>query len=343
MRKTLFQKKGRVGGGYRSTSASLEYLRQAMSSLSLGISHFCARSSQVRVDPYSLELFLLVAEEGSIARAASRAHIAPSALSRRITDLESAVGASLLSRTPMGVELTLAGQHAISHARSIHSQLQAMAREVQALTGQVAGVVRLYANASAIVGFLPERLQAIRAQYPLLRVALTEQISDEVIRACVDDRADVGIASNRSTPGGLDSWHFAKDPLLVVMPAGHDLAQIENPCFGDVLGFPLVVLQAGGSLDLVLRERAAALHTPISVAVTVNSFDAQCRMVEAGLGIGIIPTSAASAFAGSINFVRRPLNEVWAQERALQIHAPRKVPRPLAVQALIDALTSGTG
>ena len=297
----------------------------------------------MRIDPYSLELFLSVVEEGSIGRAASRAHIAQSALSRRIADLEAAIGAPLLTRSPSGVELTEAGRHAVTHARAVHQQLQSMAREVQSLTGQVAGIVRLYANASAIVGFLPERLKAFQARYPRVEIALSEHISDEVVRACIDDRADVGISSGGPAPGVLESWHFADDPLIVVMPVGHELADVDTPSFADVLRYPLVALQAGGSLDLVLRERAVAARTPLRFSVTVNSFDAQCRMIEAGLGIGIVPSSAASAYAGSRSFVRRPLDEPWAKTRTLQLQALRKKPRPTAVQALIDLLIADKG
>ncbi|SAL11595.1 LysR family transcriptional regulator [Caballeronia peredens] len=297
----------------------------------------------MRIDPYSLELFISVVEEGSIARAASRNHIAPSALSRRIADLESAIGVALLIRSPSGVQLTEAGEHAYSSARSIHGQLESMAREIRSLSGQIAGVVRLHANASAIVGFLPERLTLFKARYPLVDIALTEQISDEVIRACLDDRADVGISASTKTHAGLESWHFADDPLMVVLPTDHELAAAHALSFAEVIRFPLVALQAGGSLDQTLKEYADTARAPLNVSVTVNSFDAQCRMVDAGLGIGIVPTSAASAFAGSHNFARVPLRETWGSERRLHVHAPRKSSRLKAVQALIDVLTDIEG
>lgn len=292
----------------------------------------------MRLDPYSLELFIAVVQEGSIARAASRNHIAPSAISRRLADLEAAVGMPLLIRSHGGVELTDAGRHAFARAQALHDQLQTFVREVQSQSGEIAGVVRLYANASAIVGFLPERLRAFQAAYPLVQIALTEQISDEVLRACVDDRADVGVSASAAAPAGLESWPFANDPLMVVLPPDHELVAHAAPTFAEVLRFPLVALQAGGSLDQTLKERADAARLPLKLAVTVNSFDAQCRMVEAGLGIGIVPISAASAFAGSRGFVRRPLKEAWAEARALRVHALRKSSRLKAVQALIDAL-----
>ena len=292
----------------------------------------------MRIDPYSLELFLATAREGSIARAAKREHIAPSALSRRIADLELAIGLPLLVRSPSGVELTEAGRHAFVRATRLHDDLQSLARDVQSLSGQVSGVVRLFANASAVVGFLPERLMSFQAAYPLVEIALDERISDDVLRACLEDRADVGVcAAPASVPTGIESRHFADDPLMVVLPPGHELADAAKLSFSDVVRFPLVALQAGGSLDLLLKERAVAAHASLRISVTVNSFDAQCRMVEAGLGIGIVPTSAASAFAGTRNFVRRPLDEPWGQ-RELCVYALRKSPRLKAVQALIEHL-----
>jgi DNA-binding transcriptional LysR family regulator len=267
----------------------------------------------MRIDPYSLELFLATAREGSIARAAKREHIAPSALSRRIADLELAIGLPLLVRSPSGVELTEAGRHAFVRATRLHDDLQSLARDVQSLSGQVSGVVRLFANASAVVEFLPERLMSFQAAYPLVEIALDERsISDDVLRACLEDRADVGVcAAPASVSTGIESRHFADDPFMVVLPPGHELADAAKLSFSDVMRFPLVALQAGGSLDLLLKERAAAAHASLRISVTVNSFDAQCRMVEAGLGIGIVPTSAASAFAGTHNFVRRPPDEPW--------------------------------
>jgi len=293
----------------------------------------------MRIDHYSLELFISVAETGSIARAASLNHIAASALSRRLSDLEEVMGLPLLIRSAAGVELTEAGRHALSCAKSVDGQLRQMAREIQSLGGQVAGTVRLFANASAIVGFLPELLKGFQAAYPLVEIALTEQISDEVVRACLDGRADVGISANPEAPTKLQTWHFADDPLMVVLPPGHELEQHDTVAFDDVIRYPVVALQAGGSLDQVLKERAEAARTPLKLVVTVNSFDAQCRMVEAGLGIGVVPTSAASAFAGSRNFVRKPLDEAWARNRSLQVHAHRKTPALRAVQALVDFLT----
>jgi DNA-binding transcriptional LysR family regulator len=124
---------------------------------------------------------------------------------------------------------------------------------------------------------------------------------------------------------------------MVVLPTGHSLAPKRSLRFAEVLDHPLVGIQSGGALDQFLHERAVAVHKALPLRVSVASFDAACRMVEAGLGIAVIPHSAASAYAGARRFVRRPLEEPWA-ERELSIYALRKTPRLRAVQELIGAL-----
>lgn len=298
-------------------------------------------SASPRIDPYSLRLFVTTAREGSIARGAQKEHIASSALSRRIADLEHAFGAALVIRSARGIELTEAGQLVFDRGLQIDHELQSLAREVRDLGGQASGTVRLFANMSAVIGFLPERIKAFSAAYPLVDISLSEEDTRDVIRACLDDRADVGVGVKTEVPAGVESWHFADDPLLVVLPKGHALAKERIIRFADVLVHPLVRIHAGGALDVFLHERAAIARMAISTAVSVTSFDASCRMIEAGLGIAVIPRSAAAAYAGSLHFVRRPLDEPWAP-RALHVYALRKTPRRRAVQTLIEALTAPT-
>lgn len=290
-----------------------------------------------RLDPFSLQLFVAVAREGSLSRAAAREHIAPSALSRRIADLEHSLGAALLLRSAHGVELTEAGQLVLARANELEQLLQSLSQDVQALQGTVTGRVRLFANSSAVVGFLPERLKLFAAAFPGVTVELQERLSGEVVRACLDDLADVGVAAVDAVPAGLDAWTFAPDPLYAIVPRGHPVGDTERVAFDQLLQFPLVCIQPGGSLDRLLRERAAAAQQPLKVAVTVNSFDAVCRMVEAGLGIAVVPRSAATAYAGTSPFELRPLTDPWA-DRSLTLVSLKKSPRRAAVQALLDAL-----
>ena len=290
-----------------------------------------------RIDPYSLRLFITAATQGSLARAAATENIAPSALSRRISDLEHAFGVPLLSRSPHGIALTEAGRVAFNGGQRLEREFESLVREVQSLNGQVAGTVRLHANASSVVGFLPERLKIFRANFPRVEVALQERLSSDVIRACLDDEADVGVGMVEQVPNGLDAWRFADDPFVVLAPLGHALSRREILRFYEVLEYPLVSLQSGGGLDRMLHDRASEANLKINVSVTVNSFDGACRMVDAGMGVAIVPISATTAFAGSDRFMKIPLNEPWVG-RELYVFSLRRSPRAAAVTALIDAL-----
>lgn len=290
-----------------------------------------------RIDPISIQLFLAAAREGSIKRAAEVEHIAQSALSRRIAELERSLGVALFIRSPSGVELTDAGARALELGRKLNDDIAAFAREVQDFGDKVAGVVRLSASPSAIIGFLPERLHAFQKAHPRVEIALYERSTAETLRACLDDRADIGIGVATRTPAGLESWHFASDPLNVVLPSAHPLARRKRLHFAEVLAHPLVVVQSGGALDQELREQAANLRLPINQCVAVSSFEAGCRMVEAGLGIAVLPESASAAYAGTRRFVRIPLDEPW-RERQLLVYAPYKSPRLRAISSLLAAL-----
>jgi DNA-binding transcriptional LysR family regulator len=290
-----------------------------------------------RIDAYSLRLFVATAIEGSIARGAAKEHIAASALSRRIADLEHSLGVALFVRSPRGIELTNAGRVVFDRGLQIDQDIQLLKRDVQASDGVVNGTVRLSANMSSIIGYLPERLKSYTATFPHVTLALSEADTKDVIRACLDDRADVGVCVKADAPAGLDAWYFASDPLLVVVPAGHALASEQAIRYTQALQYPLIGVHPGGSLDTLLQEKSKAISGVANIAVQVSSFDAACRMIEAGLGITIMPRSAASAYAGARKFVRRPLAETWGA-RELWIYSLRKSPRLRSVQALIDTL-----
>ena len=220
------------------------------------------------IDPYSVHLFVSAVKQGSLGRAAEREHIACSALSRRIARLERLFGAPLLVRSQRGVVLTEAGRVVFDRSTKIEGYLEALARDVQSQSKQVCGTVRLFANGSCIVGFLPERLKQFSTDFPLVEVALQQCSSDEVIGACVDGRADAGISINpaRSIEKGIQSWHFADDRLIVITPHQHPLAHRRSLRFAEVLEHHLVYWRYG-ALSQLLDVKAAALGMPLKTRV----------------------------------------------------------------------------
>ena len=284
-----------------------------------------------------LEQFIAVAETGSIARAAERCHTVASAVSKRLSDLEESFGMPLLVRGAKGVELTPAGHTFLARARSVLHQAEQLDEEIRRHASGARGHVRVFANISAIVEFLPAALAAFLAKYPDIHIHLEEHVSSGVAAAVADNLADFGIMGTVTAVDGLTMTPFRNDELVVVLKPDHALAQRDVLSFGDIVQFPLVGLHANSSLHHVLSRAAADAGRPLNVRIRVTSFDAVCAMVAAGLGIGIIPKAAATAYAAQLRLNAIPLTEVWAK-RQLFVCTRVNEPLPGAAQRLLDHL-----
>lgn len=160
------------------------------------------RSFARRIDLTSLQLFVAVCELGSIGRAAEREFIAASAVSKRLSDLEATVDTALLYRHSRGVTLTPAGESLLHHARNVLYGLERMQGELSEYADGVRGHVRIHANMSAIVQFLPEDLGVFARKHGQVKIDLQEQLSPAVLAAVQEGTADIGICSMAYMPLG---------------------------------------------------------------------------------------------------------------------------------------------
>jgi len=123
----------------------------------------------------------------------------------------------------------------------------------------------------------------------------------------------------------------------VVMRNDDTLAAQSPLAFADVLERDLVGLEGGSTLTRLLEAQAAVLMHPMALRVQVRSFEAVCRAVEAGLGIGVLPLGAAGSFAGALGLTVEPLSDAWAL-RAMRLCARTKPEAKSALGALIGHL-----
>jgi DNA-binding transcriptional LysR family regulator len=284
-----------------------------------------------------LEQFIAVAETGSIARAAERCHTVASAVSKRLSDLEESFGAALLVRSAKGVELTPAGHTFLARARSVVHQAQQLDEEIRRHASGARGHVRVFANISAIVEFLPTALAAFLAKHPDIHVQLEEHVSSGVAAGVADNLADFGIMGTLAAVDGLTMTPFRNDELVAVLKPDHALAQADALSFTDIAQLPLVGLHANSSLHHTLARAAADAGRPLNVRIRVTSFDAVCAMVSAGLGIGVIPKAAAAAYAAQLRLNAIPLTDAWAK-RQLFVCTRVNEALPGAAQRLLDHL-----
>ena len=269
----------------------------------------------MRFDLRDLELFIAVADAGSIARAAERSHTVASAVSKRISDLEESFGTGLLVRGAKGVELTAAGHALLARARVLlHHALQ-LDSEMRRHASGAHGYVRVFANISAIVEFLPRALASFAETHPDIHVHLEEHVSAAIAAAGADNSADFGIVSELPVIDGLTTLPFRTDELVLILKPDHALAKRKSVDFADVVQLPFVGLHAASSLHRLLVQAATEAGTTMNWRIQVTSFDAACAMVSAGLGVSIVPRAATTAYIRSLALAVVPLNNAWARRQ----------------------------
>lgn len=297
------------------------------------------RSFARRIDLTSLQLFVAVCELGSIGRAAEREYIAASAVSKRLSDLEAAVDTALLYRHSRGVTLTPAGESLLHHARNVLYGLERMQGELSEYADGVRGHVRMHANISAIVQFLPEDLGEFARMHSQIKIDLQEHLSPDVISAVAEGTADIGICSlSAGSDSGLQSKPYRSDRLVLVCPENHPLAERESLAFSEVLDWDVVGLHGGSSISLAMRGAAARAGQPLHQRIQVTSLDAMCRMIDNGLGVGLIPDRAFELMHGVGQLRAVPLTDAWAQ-RMLSLVARDFDTLPVTARLLVEHLT----
>ncbi|WP_157268934.1 LysR substrate-binding domain-containing protein [Azohydromonas aeria] len=294
-----------------------------------------------RLDLVSLALFGFVARSGSISRGAELAHLAVGAASKRISDLEAAVGAPLLERHSRGVTLTPAGQALQRHAQRILGDVDQLAAELSDFAAGVLGVAHLWANTSAVTQFLPGDIAAFMARNAGIRIELEEGDSSDVVLAVLDGRAELGLFAERTPELGLQVRPYRQDRLVLVVPRDHPLAAREALDFAEAADCDFVSLSANTSLAQRLQRESAALGRRLKLRIQVRSFDAMCQMVAAGLGVAVLPEAAVQPHLVSMGLRRIALNDAWVQ-RQLLLGARDFAALPRPARLLAEHLLQGT-
>ncbi|MBI2728620.1 MAG: LysR family transcriptional regulator [Polaromonas sp.] len=291
-----------------------------------------------RIDLTSLQLFVAVCELGSIGKAAEREFIAASAVSKRLSDLEATLDTPLLYRHTRGVGLTPAGESLLHHARSVLFSLEKMQGELSEYADGVRGHVRVHASISAIVQFLPEDLGAFIAGHPQIKIDLEEHLSTEVMRAVQEGAADLGICNTGVGAGELQTMPYRSDKLVLIVPRGHALAALGPIQFEAALDYDQVGLHSNSSIYLAMRQAAADVGRTIKLRIHVTGLDAMCRMIQNGLGVGVMPHRAFELMHGMGELAAVPLLDEWAT-RDIQLVARDFSTLPVTARLLVEHLT----
>lgn len=291
----------------------------------------------LQFDLTDLRLFVRAAEAGTLTHAAEQRHLSLAAASARIRALEEQAGTALFTREARGVRLTAAGTAFLHHARGMLRQAERLGAELQEYGGGLRGHLRVLANTTAVMEFLPELLPTFLAAHPRVSIDLQEQPNAHIARGVREQRADLGIVAGEVDTSALRAIHFSTDRLVLVTPRGHPLAHRRSVPFADTLEHDFIGMHAGSTLQAWLARVTEELGRTLRLRIQLGSFDAMCRMIGSGVGIGVVPESAARRNLRAHKLVQVELSDAWRwRERRILLREHDAV--PAYAQDLIDLL-----
>jgi DNA-binding transcriptional LysR family regulator len=293
--------------------------------------------SSLRYDLIDLRLFINVVEAGNLTRGAERSSLSLAAASMRMKNLEEALGTQLLVRGAQGVTPTLAGEALLAHAVKLYQQIERLHGDLQVFSQGLKGRIRIFANTTAITEILPAALGQFLVDHPQIDIDLEERLSPEIARAVADGLVDIGILAGSVQTDRLDVMPYQRDTLVLATWKGHRLAGRGTIDFSEALGEKFVSLHRGSAIHGFLDDILSAAGATSNVRIRVSAFEALCRMVEARVGIGVIPASVARRLAASHEIAIVALSDDWAR-RELKICVQDRATLPVFARELVDYL-----
>ncbi len=289
-----------------------------------------------------LRLFVHIAEEGNLTRGASRAPLSAGAASARLKSLESQLDQRLFYRGSRGLTLTPAGETLLRHARIILRQVEHVRSDLSAKGTDAIGHFRIFANTTAITEVLPNVLAQFMAERPQVTVDIQERNTREVVRSILDSAADIGVVAGPVATVGLETRVFSTDRLVLVVPGAHALAWRPTINFEECIQYPHVGLR-GSTLHDLMVELVSGMNRRLELRVEMASFESMCRMIEAGVGVGVLPESAARRLARGTTLRVINLTDPWAVRERRVVYREFEA-LPACGRAFVDALiASGLG
>ncbi|MBY4897811.1 LysR family transcriptional regulator [Cupriavidus sp. AU9028] len=269
------------------------------------------------LDLTTLRLFVAVCETQNMARAAEEAHVVPSAVSKRLAQLEQTVGAKLLERRRRGVAATAAGEILLGHARAMLAAANRVARDMEDYGSGIRGQVRLLATVSTMAESLPDDIAAFLQEPGHRDVGITveESLSLEVVRSLREGSAPLAICWDAADLEGFQTRPYRSDHLAAVVHRSHPLVQSGRCSFAQTLEYSHIGMPAQTAVQTMLNRHAAILGQRIDYRAVVSTFDAALRCVRANLGVAVIPAEIALPFADALGIVVIPLEDSWARRR----------------------------
>ncbi|MEU9441457.1 LysR family transcriptional regulator [Streptomyces sp. NPDC048304] len=254
-------------------------------------------------DIRKLQILRTLRERGTVTATADALHMTPSAVSQQLTNLARQLGVPLLEAHGRRVRLTDAARLVLTHTETVFEQLQRTEAALAAYVQGEAGEVRVGAFPTSVPALVVPAVRALRETHPGVTVRVTEAEAAEAYDLLTAGDVDLALSLAASAPSAADprltQVPLLADPLDLALPPGHPLAAAPAPALTDLAAEPWIFGGSGPWADITRRACEAAGFSPHQ-GHSASGWAAILAMVEAGMGVALVPRMAAARRDGVV-------------------------------------------
>lgn len=266
----------------------------------------------MRYELTDLKLFVAIADARSLSGGADAVHLTASSASYRLKNLELAMGVPLFKREARGMELTIEGELVLRHVRGLLAGVARMHGEISSFAVGLKGNVKLLVNSSSLNSFIVPSLARFLIANPSVNIQLEERSSPTIESAIAGGEAEIGIFAGRAESVGVEAVRYAVDELVIAAPLDHPITEHSGVRFPAALDLDFVCMSRNSSNYIFLRDMAKLAGKMLRIRIHVHTYEAALFMVEAGVGVSLVPRSVAAAALRTRRIAAVALNEPWA-------------------------------
>lgn len=247
---------------------------------------------RINFEILDLRAFLAVLETGSFHKAASLLNLSQPALSRRVKSLEQTLGAPLLERTTRRVAPTTVGRQLQPVLIRLLDELESSVLSVSETGNRQSGQVTIACVPTAAFYFLPQVIRRFNKQHPLIRFRIHDLSAREGLESVARRETEFGINMLGFSEADLRFTPLMKDPFVLACRRDHPLARRRTLKWADITGYPLIGVSRHSGNRTILDNALASAKIELNWFYEVNHLSTSLGLVEAGLGISVLPRLA---------------------------------------------------
>lgn len=241
-----------------------------------------------------LRAFVEVARRRSFTSAARHLHLTQSALSHLTRELEAQLGVRLIDRSTRSVALTAAGSELFQNADRILADVDGALTGLRDLVAKRRGRVTVAAPPVLAASLVPAAMARFAATYPAVEVRLLDVLTGDILQAVRSAKADLGVGTFRKSEPEVQFDRLYEDHLVAVLPSASRLARKARLAWRDLGGVRLIMMTNASAFHYLVDRAASQAGVPVAPAYEVGYMGTAVGLVEAGLGVAVLPAYARS-------------------------------------------------